>query len=272
MTKKNIIIIELIIITLCFFNYQSYASSKKKLLYQPIKSSLIVDYKSGKILHAYNANKRIYPASLTKLMTLYIIFELLESGKISLEQKFYVSKYAESAKPSKLYLKEGDRITVREIILALIIKSANDAARVAAENIAVSEKRFSHIMTIKARKLGMKYTTFTNASGWHDDKQKTTALDLAKLYIAIKKNFPQYYHLFSQPSFSFKGNNINNTNTLLKNYYGTEAAKTGFTNHAGRNLIASVTRKEKSLIAIITGSENIEARDKKMISLLDKYF
>jgi len=237
-----------------------------------IQTSLVVDGKTGKILHASNARKKIYPASLTKVMTIYLIFEALESGKLSLNQKLYVSSYATKARPLKLYLKPKERITVRDTILGLIVKSANDAARVAAENIAGSEKRFARLMTIRARQLGMKNTTFTNASGWHDARQVSTAVDLAKLSMAIKRDFPQYYHFFKKTSFKFKNKTIKGHNRVVATYPGAEGLKTGFTNPAGCNLITAATRGNKSLVAVVTGRSSSAIRNKKMVQLLDEHF
>ena len=238
----------------------------------PTQTSLVVDGKSGKILHSSNARKKIYPASLTKVMTVYLLFEALESGKLNLNQKLYVSTYATKARPLKLYLKPKERITVRDTILGLIVKSANDAARVAAENIAGSEKKFARLMTVRARQLGMKNTTFTNASGWHDPKQVSTAVDLAKLSIAIKRDFPQYYHLFKKSSFKFKGKTIKGHNRVSETYPGAEGLKTGFTNPAGCNLITAATRGNRSLVAVVTGRNSSAIRNKKMVQLLDEHF
>ncbi len=236
------------------------------------QTSLVVDGRSGKILYASNARKKIYPASLTKVMTIYLVFEALESGKLNLNQKLYVSTYATKARPLKLYLKAKERIKVRDAILGLIVKSANDAARVVAENIAGSEKRFARLMTVRARQLGMKNTTFTNASGWHDPKQVSTAVDLAKLSIAIKRDFPQYYHFFKKSSFKFKGKTIKGHNRVSETYPGAEGLKTGFTTPAGCNLITAATRGNKSLVAVVTGRSSSAIRNKNMVQLLDKHF
>ena len=238
----------------------------------PIQTSLVVNGRTGKVLHSHNESVKIYPASLTKVMTLYMLFEALESGKFSLNGKLYVSKNATKAKPSKLYLKAGDKITVKDAILSMIIKSANDTAIVIAENIAGSEQKFSKLMNIRAKQLGMRNSFFTNASGWHHPKQKTTAVDLAKLAIAIRRDFPQYYSFFSQTSFKFKGKQINGHNKLTANYTGAEGLKTGFTTPAGCNLITVATRNGKTLVGIVTGSSRGVHRDKKMVNLLDQHF
>lgn len=238
----------------------------------PVQTSLIVDGTTGMILHACNKNAKVYPASLTKVMTLYMLFEELEAGKFSLNDKLNVSQNATKAYPSKLHLKAGEYISVRDAILALIVKSANDAAIVVAENIAGSEQKFAELMNIRAKQLGMKNSFFTNASGWHHPDQKTTPMDLAKLSIAIKRDFPQYYGFFTRTSFKFKGKQINGHNRLTANYPGAEGLKTGFTNPAGCNLITVATRNGKTLVGIVTGSSKAIYRDRKMASLLDKYF
>lgn len=247
-------------------------SKKAQACSSPIQTSLVVDGKTGKILHEHNASQIIYPASLTKLMSLYLIFESLESGKLTLDQRLHVSKYATQVIPLKLNLKAGEYITVRDTILGMIVRSANDASTVAAENISGSEQNFAKLMTIRARQLGMKNTTFTNAHGLHNPRQKTTAIDLAKLTIAIKRDFPQYYAYFAKTSFTFKGKTVNGHNKLTAMYPGAEGLKTGFTNPAGRNLITTATRGNKSLVGVVTGSPSNAFRDKKMTTLLDRHF
>lgn len=260
----------------------SYAYAAKKnsanskttpvVIQKPIQTSLVVDGKTGKVLHSHNAKEKIYPASLTKVMTVYLIFEALDSGKLKLNQKLSVSKNATQALPTKLYLRPQDRITVEESILGLTVKSANDVARVVAENLAGSEKNFARLMTIRARQLGMKDTNFTNASGWHDPKQVTTAVDLAKLSIAIKRDFPKYYHFFNKTSFKFKGKPVYGHNRLTATYPGAEGLKTGFHTPAGCNLITAATRGNKTLVAVVTGRKTSAVRDKQMVQLLDQHF
>lgn len=238
----------------------------------PIQTSLVIDAKSGKVLHAHNSQIRVYPASLTKLMTLYLLFESIESGNLSLNKKLIVSEKASKMPPCKLGLKAGESITVREAINALIVKSANDAAVTVAENLKGSEKAFAHLMNIKAKQLGMKNTYFKNASGWHDPLQQTTARDMAKLAMALKKNYPKYYPLFSKTSFVFRGNIVNGHNHVTKNYQGAEGLKTGFTNPAGYNLVTTASRNGKSLIAVVTGGKSAATRDQKMVGLLNQHF
>ena len=249
------------------------SNKARKRVSLPIQTSLIVDGKTGKVLHASNSKEIIYPASLTKVMTMYMLFEALESGKIGMNDKFYVSKHASQALPLKLYVQPGEKISVKDSIRAIIIKSANDISRVVAENIADgSESKFARLMTLKARQLGMKNTNFTNASGWHDPKQVTTAVDLAKLTIAIKRDFPQYYAFFSETSFIYKGKTINGHNRVTATYPGSEGLKTGYTGPAGCNLITTATRGNKSLIGVVTGRKSGAVRDRQMVELLDKHF
>lgn len=246
---------------------------KKAIAARPrVQTSLVVDARTGQILHAHNATEKIYPASLAKIMTLYLLFEAVDSGKFSMKDRLYVSDHAAEAPPSKIYLKAGEKISVKDAILALVVKSANDAARVAAENIAGSERKFVQLMNIRAEQLGMRDTLFTNASGWHDPKQVTTALDLAKLSIAVKRDFPKYYHFFANDSFIFQGKRIKGHNRVTANYPGAEGLKTGFTTPAGCNLITAATRGKRSLIGVITGSTSAATRDQKMMSLLDQHF
>lgn len=240
--------------------------------YTPVQASLVVDGTTGKILYAQNAKKKIYPASLTKVMTTYLLFERLKAGELKLDTKLSISKYATEALPSKLYITAGDKITVRDSILALSVKSANDVARVVAENIAGSEKKFAKLMTIKAKQLGMNHTNFTNASGWHDPKQVTTAVDLAKLTIAIKRDFPQYYHFFKETSFNYKGKLVTGHNRVTATYPGAEGLKTGYHIPAGCNLITTATRDNKSLVGVLTGRKSSAIRDRHMVQLLDKHF
>lgn len=261
-----------LLIIIHFSSLEAFAQKKVVTHKAPIQTSLVLDGKTGKVLHAVNAQKKIYPASLTKVMTIYLMFEALQSGKLSLDDTFYVSHNATKALPTKLYLLPGEKISVLDTIYALTMRSANDAAVAVAENMAGSEKKFARLMTIKARQLGMKDTNFTNASGWHDPKQYTTAVDLAKLTMAVKQNFPEYYKLFSQNSFVYKGKTIKTHNKVAVTYPGAEGLKTGYHIPAGCNLITTASRDGKSLVAIVTGHKSSKTRDTQMVSLLDKHF
>ncbi len=235
-------------------------------------SELIADMETGVILHAVNEEELIYPASLAKLMTAYVVFEMLESKKLSVNDEIIVSKKASIQKPSKLGLRIGEKIKTKDAVYALVVKSANDAAIALAEKISGTEENFVKLMNKKASILGMKHTVFRRASGWHHPKQYSTAIDLAKLSIALKRDFPQYYSMFSISSFMFKNRIIKGHNIVTEKYKGATGLKTGFTGPSGFNLITTAARNGKSLIGIVTGSKTALGRNKKMVSLLDKHF
>lgn len=272
---RNIVLPFVVIISLIGISGEVFAGKKKKpqsVILAPIPTSLVVDTKTGKVLHAENAKERIYPASLTKLMTLYMMFEAIDSGKLSMNKRLYVSKKAERIPPTKLYLKAGEYISVKDAILALIVKSANDVAIAVAEDMAGSEEAFARRMTIKAFQLGMRDTNFTNSHGLHHNAQKATAIDLAKLSIALKRDFPRFYPLFAKNSFEFRGKKVNGHNRVTANYKYAEGLKTGFTTPSGFNLVTTASRGNKSLVGVVTGGKSASQRDQKMVKLLDKHF
>ena len=235
-------------------------------------ASFIINENTKRIYHNANADTRNYPASLTKIMTLYLVFDALKSKKISMNSKFKVSKRATRQPPSKLNLSAGSNITVKNAILALITKSANDVATVIAENLGKSERNFAKLMTRKAKKLGMTRTTFRNASGLPNRGQLSTARDMATLGIAIRKNHPKFFKLFKTKSFIYKGIKYTNHNNLLGSYSGTDGIKTGYTNASGFNLVASVERNGQRIIGVVFGGKKARSRDKHMVTLLNKYF
>ena len=235
-------------------------------------ASFIINENTKRIYHNANADTRNYPASLTKIMTLYLVFDALKSKKISMSSKFKVSKRATRQPPSKLNLSTGSNITVKNAILALVTKSANDVATVIAENLGKSERNFARLMTRKAKKLGMTRTTFRNASGLPNRGQLSTARDMAMLGIAIRKNHPKFFKLFKTKSFIYKGIKYTNHNNLLGSYSGTDGIKTGYTNASGFNLVASVERNGQRIIGVVFGGKKARSRDKHMVTLLNKYF
>ena len=235
-------------------------------------ASFIINENTKRIYHNANADTRNYPASLTKIMTLYLVFDALKSKKISMNSKFKVSKRATRQPPSKLNLSAGSNITVKNAILALVTKSANDVATVIAENLGKSERNFARLMTRKAKKLGMTRTTFRNASGLPNRGQLSTARDMATLGIAIRKNHPKFFKLFKTKSFIYKGIKYTNHNNLLGSYSGTDGIKTGYTNASGFNLVASVERNGQRIIGVVFGGKKARSRDKHMVTLLNKYF
>ena len=247
------------------------ASSALNTISRP-QTSLIADAKTGTVLHSENANHRVYPASLTKLMTLYLAFDALKHKQVSLQTMLPVSKRAQNMRPSKLWLSSGQTISMGDAVMGLVVRSANDAAVAVAENLAGSETSFVHKMNAKAKELGMNSTHFMNASGWHDSHQVTTASDMAKLGLALKRNFPEYYPLFKKTSFVFRGKVVHGHNPVLKQYAGAEGLKTGYTGPAGFNLVTTASRGGRSLIGVVTGCSSAKIREKKMMALLDKHF
>ena len=235
-------------------------------------AAIVIEETSGKVLFARNADKARYPASLTKTMTLYLLFEELESGRMTMRTKLPVSRVAASRSPSKLYLKPGQSITVKDAIYALITKSANDVATVIGEALSGTEREFGKRMTRKARALGMSATTFRNASGLPHSKQRTTARDMARLGIAVRRDFPQYFGFFSTKSFRWRGKRFGNHNKLLSNYTGTDGIKTGYIDASGFNLLATVERNSVRLIGVVFGGRTGKTRDAHMVKILDKSF
>ncbi|MBF8246436.1 MAG: D-alanyl-D-alanine carboxypeptidase [Rickettsia sp.] len=246
--------------------------TKKKISQSRLpKSNLLVDVKQAKIIDAYNPYKKIYPASLTKLMTLYVLFSELKENRISLHSKIKFSKKASQMPASKLHLKPGEKITVKDSISALIVKSANDAAIAIAETISGSEKVFVKKMNLHAQKLQMFNTYFANASGLHNDKQISTASDIAKLVLALKKDFPKYSKLLQLHSFKFRGKIITSENNKpIFHYSGVKWLKSGFTNKAGRNLMVSASINNAEVIAVTTGNISHFERNQNIKKLLNK--
>ena len=235
-------------------------------------ASFVINENTKRIYHNTNADTRNYPASLTKIMTLYMIFDALESKKISMKTKLKVSKRASRQPPSKLYLSPGSRITVKNAIMALITKSANDVATVVAENLGKSERNFAKLMTKKAKQLGMTRTTFKNASGLPNRGQLSTARDMATLAMAIRRNHPKFFKLFKTKHFVYQGTKYTNHNNLLGSYSGTDGIKTGYTSASGFNLVASVERNGQRIIGVVFGGKKARSRDRHMIKLLNRYF
>ncbi len=235
-------------------------------------SSIIVDDATGKVTEAVNADAPRYPASLTKLMTLYLAFEAIRDHKITLNQTVPVSVHAAGMEPSKLGLLPGTRFTVEDAILAIVTKSANDAACALGELIGGNEDRFAQMMTLRARALGMTHSTFRNASGLPDPQQMTTARDLALLAHHLIQDYPVEYHYFSVPSFYFHGREIPNHDRMLTDYEGADGLKTGYTLAAGHNLVTSALRGGVRLIGVVMGAASNPERDVHMASLLDNGF
>lgn len=235
-------------------------------------ASIVIDVETGEVLYSRNADTRNYPASLTKMMTLYLTFEALDSGTLRLDQALKVSRRAAGQAPSKLGLAAGSTISVEDAILALVTKSANDIATVLAEALGGTEWEFAVMMTEKARALGMANTTFKNASGLPNRKQLSSARDMGNLAIALMQDFPNYYHYFSVTEFRFNGKTYKNHNNLLANYPGTDGLKTGYIAASGFNVAVSVNREGHRLIGVVFGGKTAKSRDAHMAELLDKSF
>ena len=237
--------------------------------YRPPYAAIVVDDKSGFVLHEVGADEPRHPASLTKIMTLYLLFEQLEAGTLALDIPLQISTRAAMQNPTKLGLKANQTIKVEDAIKGLVTKSANDAAVVVAEAIAGSEEEFAKLMTLKARALGMTSTTYINASGLPAEEQITTARDQAVLGRAIQHRFPGYYQYFAIPSFHYKGAEMRNHNALLGQVKGVDGIKTGYTEASGYNLVSSVRRDEKHIVAVVLGGTSNAARDARMRQLIE---
>lgn len=236
-------------------------------------SSIVMDAKTGAVLSQTDPDLRRYPASLTKLMTLYMAFSALRAGTISLNQEVPVSIHATTMEPSKLGVVPGTRLTVEQAILALVTKSANDAACALGEFLGGgNEPQFAAMMTQQAHALGMNNTTFRNASGLPDPDQMTTARDLAVLARHLVNDFPEDYHYFSTAAFRFHGRTIPNHNPMLKAYVGADGMKTGYTQEAGRNLVTSALRSDVRLIGVVMGASSNTQRTLAMADQLDRGF
>ena len=236
------------------------------------QASFVMDMRDGKVLYARSADRKLHPASLTKMMTLYITFDQVRRGKLRLDQKLRVSRHAARQPASKLYLRAGQRVTVRSLIRATALKSANDAAMVLAEGIGGSQKRFAQMMTRQAQRLGMKNTRFRNPHGLTQSGHYSTARDMALLGRHLFHDFPQYYNIFSRKSDSAAGKRVWNTNRMLSSYKGADGIKTGYTRAAGYNLVASAHRGQKRILAVLFGGRSSADRSRKVARLLDMGF
>lgn len=260
------VIFAVFILFLCVFAAPHDAFANKKY------ASIVVDAETGKVLRSRNANKILHPASLTKIMTLYMTFDALSRGQIRLKDRVRISKHAAGMVPSKLNLPVGSSIKVEDAVYALVTKSANDVAAALGEKIAGSEWAFAKKMTSKARALGMKKTRFRNASGLPDKKQVTTARDMAILARALIYNHPQYYHYFSTAHFKYRGKKYKNHNKLLTTYKGMDGIKTGYIHASGFNLVASAVRNNRRLVAVVFGGKSSKSRNAHMAEIMDHGF
>jgi D-alanyl-D-alanine carboxypeptidase len=233
-------------------------------------AAMAIDANTGAVLHNRAGDAERYPASLTKMMTLYMTFELIELGRLDYATKIKMTEEAAAASPSKLGLKAGEEIRVIDAIKVLVTKSANDVAVALAQHIGGTEGNFARLMTRKARQIGMKSTTFKNASGLPDDAQVTTARDMLTLALRLQDAFPQHYELFATRTFTYAGKTYRNHNALLGRYEGTDGIKTGYTRASGFNLVTSVRRGGKRVVAAVFGGKTGRIRNARMRALLDK--
>lgn len=261
----------------------SYAKTRKKTsvsrkysasnLKKPdIYSALVVNADTGRVLYEKNAESLRYPASLTKMMTLYLTFDALKHGDLKIDDMLYVSEKAASQPQTNISLEKGDRLPLKTAIESLVVRSANDSATVIAEAIGKTEFNFGLMMTQKARELGMMDTVFRNPSGLPDNKQYTTALDMARLGIALRRDFPEYYHYFKLTSFEHNGVTYPGHNRVMERYPGVDGVKTGFIRASGFNLVTSAQRGGHRIVAVIMGGSTGASRDRQMIALLDMTF
>lgn len=236
-------------------------------------ASMVMDARTGEVLYARNADTRLHPASLTKMMTLYIVFEAIKKGEISLDQKVTISRKAAAEPPSKLGLRAGQRIAIRYLIRAAAVKSANDAATALAEAVSGSEAAFARRMNKTARALGMTRSTFKNAHGLTEEGHLSTARDMTTLGRHLLYDYPQYYNLFKRAKTRTNGKDVRNTNRkFLASYRGADGIKTGYTAAAGFNLVASAERGNERIIATVFGGRSVAMRNKKAAELLDLGF
>jgi D-alanyl-D-alanine carboxypeptidase len=257
-------------IAIAFSSPAEAARRKHKVsAYNPPYADMVLDVKTGRVLHAVNEDALRHPASLTKIMTLYLLFEQLERGKVTLDTPFEISARAAAQAPSKLGLRPGSTIEVEDAIKALVTKSANDVAVAVAENLGGSEEAFAEEMTRKARSIGMSRTVYRNASGLPNPEQVTTARDLTILGRAIQDRFPKYYRYFQTRTFSYAGATHRNHNNLLGKVEGLDGIKTGFTNASGFNLVTNVRTDDRHIVGVVLGGRSARSRDQQMASLIE---
>lgn len=235
------------------------------------QASLVIDVKTGQVLEADRATELHYPASLTKMMTLYLTFEALHSGKLKWTDRIKISENANNKEPYKFAIGAGNTISVREAVEGMIVISANDAATAMGEYFGGTEEGFGKLMTVKARQLGMANTVFKNPAGLPDPEQVTTAADMAKLGMALMRDFPEDFKMFSARSIQFRSMKIRGHNGVLNTYPGASGIKTGYTDASGYNLVTSVSRGGRSLVGVVLGGKTAQERDETMKVLLDRF-
>lgn len=271
---RRIVLATLLLCMAVAYPGQGMAATKKKQGAAPNQkyASIVIDAETGAVLSQQYADKRLHPASLTKVMTLLLLFEAMEAGNVRLNDKILISRHAESQQPSKLGLSAGSSIRVEDAILAIVTKSANDISTAVAEHLAGTEERFALRMTRRARDIGMNQTTFKNAHGLHNPGQITSARDMATLARYVLVRYPNYYRYFGTKQFTYRGKTYTNHNRLMNTYPGMDGFKTGFINASGFNLIASARHGNKRLIGVVFGGKSWKSRNDHMAGLLNTGF
>jgi D-alanyl-D-alanine carboxypeptidase len=234
-------------------------------------AAMVIDASNGRTLFQSSANASRYPASLTKMMTLYLLFEAMERGRVTKSTQIPVSDHARKRPPTKIGFKRGETIDVDSAIKALVTKSANDVAVAIAEYLGGTEENFARIMTARANALGMRSTVFRNASGLPDDGQRTTARDMALLGMALRQRFPQYYYYFSIRDFTFRGRTIRGHNALLGNVPGVDGIKTGYIRDSGYNIVTSVNNGGRKMVVVVMGGNTARERNDHVADLISRY-
>ena len=234
-------------------------------------AAMVVDGNNGKVLYQANAEAERYPASLTKMMTLYMTFEAIEAGRLTRSTQIPVSAHAASRPPTKIGFRPGQTIDVDSAIYALAVKSANDVAVALGEALGGTEERFAEMMTAKARQLGMRNTVFRNASGLPDERQTTTARDMVVLGLALRSRFPQYYGYFGARSFDYRGKTIRGHNDLIGRVEGVDGIKTGYIRASGFNIVTSVNSEGRKLVVVVMGGDTARSRNAEVEQLIERY-
>ena len=255
----------LLIVCSFFLTIMSFSTSA----YANNSAQLLLDARTGEVLAAENPDALRHPASLTKMMTVYMVLDAIHSRRLKWDSPVPFSKHASSRPPTKLGVKTGDEITVKEAVLSLIVRSANDSSAALAEKLGGTEENFAAMMTRQARRLGMMSTTFFNASGLPHPQQFTTARDMSTLAIALMRDYPDDYELFSTRSFTFRGRSINGHNNLMYRYKGMDGIKTGYTNASGFNLVSAVEKDGRRVVGVVMGGRTAASRDRIMEKLID---
>ena len=255
----------------CVFLFTFHVAANERV-HKDKYAAFVIDAHTGTVLHRENASKSLHPASLTKMMTLLMVFDALDRGKLKLSDRVVISKHAASMIPSKLDLPPGSTIKIKDAIRALVVKSANDVAVAVGEKLGGSEQRFARLMTKKAKSLGMVRTRFVNASGLHDPRQVSTARDMAKLARVLLTRYGKHYHYFSSQAFTYRGKTYKSHNKLIKTYAGMDGFKTGYIRASGFNLVSSATRHNRRIIGVVFGGKSGNLRNEQMTILMDNAF